>query len=182
MHKTQGFIIKSLLLGLLFSANASYAACADYLSNSMRQLHSQQQIDICQLVKDKPVLVVNTASHCGYTRQFKGLEALHRQYQEQGLVVIGFSSNDFNQEAKDESKAADICYVNFGVSFTMLAPSHVKGEGANAVFAMLAEKTQAPQWNFNKYLINRDGEVVEHFTSRVAPDDKNLRKAIESLL
>ena len=165
----------------IFSAS-SHAVCADMFDHKMRQLHSQNQIDICQLVDQKPVLVINTASHCGFTRQFKGLEKLHQKYSDSGLVVLGFASDDFYQEDKDESKAADICYVNYGVTFTMLAPSSVKGKQANPVFQGLNQQAKSPSWNFNKYLVDKQGNVVKHFGSRVSPESKELMKAIESVL
>lgn len=163
-------------------SSGNLAACADMFDHEMRKLHSKQQVDICKLVGGKPALIINTASHCGYTRQFKGLEALYQRYKDQGLVVIGFASDDFNQEAKDEAKAADICYVNYGVTFTMLAPSAVKGEQANPVFKVLGEKSQSPKWNFNKYLVSNDGSLIQHFGSNVKPSDEKLNSAIESLL
>ncbi|MAV75905.1 MAG: glutathione peroxidase [Actinobacteria bacterium TMED172] len=166
---------------IVFSTS-SFAVCAEIFDHKMRQLHSQNQIDICQLVDQKPALVINTASHCGFTRQFKGLEKLHQQYSDSGLVVLGFASDDFNQEDKDESKAADICYVNYGVTFTMLAPSSVKGKQANPVFQGLNEQAKSPSWNFNKYLVDKQGKVVKHFGSRVSPESKELVQAIESVL
>ena len=164
------------------TASSAWAACPDYLNQEMRKLHSKDTVNLCEITEGKPVLVINTASHCGYTKQFKGLEALNKQYGERGLQVVGFASNDFRQEAKDEEKAAEVCYVNYGVTFTMLAPSHVRGGEANPVFQELARRTEEPGWNFNKYLIDRDGNVVEHFGSSTSPDDKALTSAIESLL
>ena len=161
---------------------SSYAVCADMFDHKMRQLHSQNQIDICQLVDQKPALVINTASHCGFTRQFKGLEKLHKKYSDSGLVVLGFASDDFNQEDKDESKAADICYVNYGVTFTMFAPSSVKGKQANPIFQRLNEQSKSPSWNFNKYLVDKQGNVVKHFGSMVSPESKELTQLIESVL
>ena len=163
-------------------SSGNLAACADMFDHEMRKLHSKQQVDICKLVGGKPALIINTASHCGYTRQFKGLEALYQRYKDQGLVIIGFASDDFNQEARDEAKAADICYVNYGVTFTMLAPSAVQGEQANPVFKVLGEKSQSPKWNFNKYLVSNDGSHIQHFGSNVKPSDTKLNSAIESLL
>ena len=124
----------------------------------------------------------NTASYCGFTSQFGGLEALNKRYSEEGLVVVGFASNDFRQEASNEAETAKVCYKNYGVTFTMIAPTHVKGANANAVFKELGRQTEAPNWNFNKYLINADGDVVARFGSNVRPDSKELTDAIDELL
>lgn len=168
---------------VLFLSFANIAlACPDYLQDEYRKLHSTDDVNLCVLTKGKPVLVVNTASHCGYVTQFEGLEALSKQYQERGLVVLGFASDDFNQEAKDEAEAATVCFENFGVTFTMLSPTHVRGEDANDLFKALAKETTEPQWNFNKYLLDKDGKIVEHFGSKVKPTDKKLTQAIEKLL
>lgn len=156
--------------------------CPAFLDQDFRKLHSSQSVNLCKAFAGKPLLVVNTASHCGYTPQFKGLEAIHARYKDQGLVVVGFASDDFNQEAKDEAEAADTCFVNFGVTFTMLAPQHVKGPDANPVFRELARQTEAPGWNFNKYLVRADGTVARHFESRIAPDSPQFIQAVESLL
>ena len=158
------------------------AGCAALFDHSMRQLHSQQQIDLCALTQGKPVLVVNTASHCGFTPQFKSLEALHKSYQERGLVVIGFASDDFNQEAKNEKAAANICYNNYGVSFIMLAPSSVKGKQANPTFKVLGEKSTPPNWNFNKYLVSASGQTIKHFGSSVEPTSSEIIEAIHTAL
>tara|TARA_R110002072_G_scaffold68728_1_gene166987 strand:+ start:258 stop:785 length:528 start_codon:yes stop_codon:yes gene_type:complete len=172
----------ALSILLLLGSLAAQAACPDYLDHSMRQLHSKAEVNFCSAFEGKPMLVINTASHCGYTSQFKGLEAVYQQYKDQGLVVVGFASDDFKQEADDEAKAADICFVNFGVTFTMLAPSHVRGENANPVFQELARQTRAPSWNFNKYLIDAQGRVVEHFGSNTKPESESLQAAIEKIL
>lgn len=169
------------LVGLLFAGNAQ-SACPDYLNQEMRKLHSKESVNLCEVSAGQPLLIINTASHCGYTGQFKGLEALYQKYGEQGLQVVGFASNDFRQEAKDEEKAAEICYVNYGVTFTMLAPSQVSGEEANPVFQELARQTQEPRWNFNKYLVDGSGKVVRHFGSNTTPEDPTLTAAIESVL
>jgi glutathione peroxidase len=170
------------LVAALIGSSAAQASCPDYLDHSMRKLHSKDQVNLCKVQAGKPMLVINTASHCGYTPQFKGLEALYQQYRDRGLTVVGFASDDFRQEAKDEEKAAEVCYVNYGVTFTMLAPSHVKGSEANPVFRELASQTQAPSWNFNKYIIDSSGKVVGHFGSNTRPDSKVLEAAIESVL
>lgn len=173
----------SLFIALIgFFAAPVWAGCPDFLDHSMRKLHSKEEVNLCQLQGGRPMLIINTASHCGFTPQFEGLEQLHQTYRDRGLVVVGFTSNDFRQEAKDEASAAQVCYVNFGVSFTMIAPSHVRGDEANPVFAELARQTRAPRWNFNKYLLDGEGRVVEHFGSSTSPGSSALTEAIDSLL
>jgi len=167
---------------LLASATTRAADCPAFLDHEFSKLHSSQSVNLCETVAGRPLLIVNTASHCGFTPQFKGLEALHRQYQARGLVVVGFPSDDFNQEAKDEAKTADICFVNYGVTFTMLAPSAVTGDQANPVFRELNRRAGEPSWNFNKYLVSADGKVVQRFDSKVTPDSPQLVRAVEQLL
>ena len=169
-----------LLAGLLAPTIA--AACPDYLDHSLRKLHSKEDVNICDSFADRPLLIINTASHCGYTPQFKGLEALHKQYADKGLVVVGFASDDFRQEADSEAEAADVCYVNYGVTFTMVAPTHVRGDEANPVFRAIAAQSEAPSWNFNKYLLDREGRVVQHFGSATTPESPELHQAIERVL
>jgi glutathione peroxidase len=171
------------LAALVAAAPATQAAdCAAFLNHDFNKLRSSQSINLCKEYAGRPLLIVNTASHCGYTPQFKGLEALHQKYRERGLVVVGFPSDDFKQEAKDEAETADVCYVNYGVTFTMLSPSPVTGRTANPVFQELGRRSAAPSWNFNKYLVSADGKVVKHFDSRVRPESTELQKAIEQLL
>ncbi|MFT5709659.1 MAG: glutathione peroxidase [Halioglobus sp.] len=176
-------MIKSVItLVAILGSTTAFAACPSYLDHSMRKLHSKEDVNFCQAFGDKPMLIVNTASHCGYTPQFKGLEALYNKYRDKGLVVVGFASDDFRQEARDEASAAEVCYVNYGVTFTMVAPSHVKGADANPVFQALNSQSQPPGWNFNKYLVDASGKVVRHFGSNTKPDSKVLEAAIESVL
>jgi glutathione peroxidase len=176
-------LTNTALVGLLaFGATARAADCPAYLDHEFTRLHSTQKVNLCDEFAGKPLLIVNTASHCGFTPQFKGLEALHQLYRDRGLVVIGFPSDDFDQEAADQAKTAEICYVNFGVKFTMLAPSAVTGADANPVFRELARQAKAPSWNFNKYLVAPDGTVVRHFGSKVAPESQELQQAVEALL
>lgn len=156
--------------------------CPDHLLGEYRKLHSTDSINLCPLVQNKVTLVINTASHCGFTSQFKGLEALYKEYKDKGLVMVGFASDDFKQEDDDEAKAAGICFLNYGVTFTMLAPTHVKGDEANTLFQYLGREAGAPKWNFNKYLLDRNGNVIQHFGSMTSPDAKSLRKAIDAAL
>jgi glutathione peroxidase len=171
------------LVALMAAAPAALAAdCPAFLDHDFKKLRSSQSINLCTEYAGRPLLIVNTASHCGYTPQFKGLEALHQKYQARGLAVVGFPSDDFKQEAKDEAETADVCYVNYGVTFTMLSPSAVTGRAANPVFQELGHRAGAPSWNFNKYLVSADGKVVQRFDSRVRPDSVELQQAIEQLL
>ncbi len=170
------------LLCMMAPWRAFAADCPAFLDHDLPRLRSSESINICKAHAGKPLLLVNTASHCGYTGQFSGLQALHEKYRERGLVVIGFPSNSFDQEARDDAKTAEICYVNYGVKFTMLAESPVTGPHANPVFRELARQAGEPAWNFNKYLVRPDGTVVEHFASSVAPDAPELNSAIEALL
>lgn len=169
-----------IIMGVM--TESAVADCPEHLQGEYRKLHSNEKINLCQLVENKTVLVVNTASHCGFTSQFKGLEALHKTYKDRGLVVVGFASDDFKQEDKDEGKAADICFVNFGVTFTMFAPTHVRGDEANPLFKYLGRESGSPKWNFNKYLLGKDGKVIQHFGSMTSPDSDKLKKAIEQSL
>lgn len=164
------------------STTTSLESCPEFLKTSMRQLHSSQNVNLCALTQGKPVLIVNTASNCGFTPQFTGLEALHKEYKDKGLVVIGFPSDDFFQEENDEEETAKVCFKNFGVTFTMLATSEVRGSGANRVFKYLNAKTDSPSWNFYKYLVSADGKTVKRFSSSTKPEDTKLRSAIENVL
>ena len=157
-------------------------ACPEYLNHDFRKLHSSETVNICKAYAGKPLLIVNTASHCGFTPQFKGLEAVNKKYKDQGLVMVGFASDDFNQEDKDEAKAAEICEQNFGVTFLMLSPTHVKGAEVNPVFKELAAQKQAPAWNFNKYFVQADGKVQTYFAQTVTPESSEFTAAVESLL
>lgn len=164
------------------TAQSKPGACPAFLDHDLRKLHSSQHVNLCKEFAGKPMLIVNTASHCGFTPQFEGLEAVHKKYKDKGLAVVGFSSNDFNQEAADEAKAAEVCVQNFGVSFTMIATVPVKGANANPVFKELAKQSSEPKWNFNKYLVTADGKVAKYFASNVAPDSPEFTAAIESVL
>jgi glutathione peroxidase len=160
----------------------SPAACPALLKHSFKRLQDEAPQDLCQYA-GKVVLVVNTASYCGYTKQYEGLEKIYSKYAGRGFVVLGFPSNDFNQESSNAKEIADLCFNTYGVKFPMFATTSVKGPQANPLHASLIKLTgQEPKWNFNKYLIGRDGKVIEYFPSKVAPEDKQLTSKIEAAL
>lgn len=181
-----GRILSGLIaagLGLLLVQNVQAQTCPSWLDQDMRLLRSEQSRNLCSAYAGKPLLIVNTASYCGYTPQFKELEALYQRYRERGLVVIGFPSDDFWQESGDETKTAKVCYVNYGVTFDMYAPVSVRGDAAHPLFRELAKRgSGAPRWNFYKYLVDANGEVVATFSSKVTPDSAALREAVEKVL
>ena len=137
-------------------------------------------------LKDKlgtVLLVVNTASYCGFTGQYEGLEQLYARYKDRGLVVLGFPCNDFSQEPDSNSRIADFCENTYGVKFPMFAKSAVRGPEANALFRQLAQQTgSTPRWNFYKYLIGRDGQTIKSYSAMTGPQDKSLVQEIEKLL
>jgi glutathione peroxidase len=140
--------------------------------------------NICETYGGKVLLITNVASHCGFTKQYEGLEALYKENKDKGLVVLGFPSGDFkDQEFDSDEQIAEFCKLNFGVSFPMFTKSSVKGAEANALFKKLSAKTgKEPGWNFSKYLVGRDGKVIAHFDSKVEPESPELKNAIAKAL
>ena len=155
-------------------------SCPEIYHHTMKQLHSSKMLNLCDVTDGKPVLLVNTASHCGFTDQFGDLEAIHEKYKDRGLVVLGVSSDSFNQEAKDEAEAAEVCFKNFGVTFTMLSTVPVKGENAHPLFKEVASQDQYPRWNFYKYMISPEGKVVHSNSSFRIPDEEVIENLLSS--
>jgi glutathione peroxidase len=178
--------IKPLSVLLMFAAGAAVAAeaaCPDFLNQTLHKLHSKEQVNLCTYYRSgAPLLIVNTASHCGYTKQFKGLEALYQSYKGQGLVILGFPSNTFKQEEDNEMGTANVCYQNYGVTFPMFEKIDVRGSGTHPLFAYLASKTHAPSWNFNKYLLLGAAPEIKHFGSNEDPQGGDLEAAIKKAL
>ena len=161
---------------------ASASAYPTLLDHVLPRLQDEKPQSLCQYA-GKVLLIVNTASYCGFTSQFKGLEALNARYAARGLVVMGFPSNDFRQEDADARKTADVCFNTYGVKFPMFATTQVRGAKAHPLFAELARATGSPPgWNFNKYLIGRDGRPLAHFGSMTDPTGRTLTAAIEQAL
>lgn len=157
-------------------------ACPALLNHTFERLQDEKPQSLCQYA-GKVVLVVNTASFCGFTSQYKGLEALNTQYKDQGLVVLGFPSNDFAQEKGSNKEIADFCESTFGVKFPMFTKTQVTGDGAAPLFKQLTAQTgQKPRWNFHKYLIGRDGKVIDQYSSMTGPQSRTLLSAIDKAL
>jgi glutathione peroxidase len=159
------------------------AACPGILQHQFLRLQDEAPQNLCQY-SGKAVLIVNTASYCGFTSQYQGLEALYDKYQNKGLVVLGFPSNDFGkQEPGSAKEIADFCFNTYGVKFPMLSKSVVSGPGKNTLYKELEKATgKAPQWNFHKYLIDRNGKVVANFPGEVAPENPIFLAAIEKAI
>ena len=194
MIKSSALLLTALAAAVLTNAPAqaqapamaaapAAASCPALLKQTFNRLQDDAPQNLCQYA-GKVILVVNTASYCGYTKQYEGLEALYAKYNPNGLVVLGFPSNDFGkQEPGSAKEIADFCFNTYGVKFPMFAKSVVSGPGANPLHAQLIKATgKEPKWNFTKYLIDRNGKVIEHYPSKVTPDDKALVSKIEQAL
>ena len=169
-------------LGALSGA-ARAANCPAVLDHSFAELLSGKSSSLCQF-QGKVVLVVNTASKCGFTPQYEQLEAVYRKLAPRGLVIVGFPSNDFGQQERGSNREiAEFCKLNYGVSFPMFERTEVKGRNANPLYAELAKRTGvAPGWNFHKYLIDRSGARVVSYSTTTSPDDTRLLREIERML
>ncbi|RZI83807.1 MAG: glutathione peroxidase [Rubrivivax sp.] len=162
---------------------APAAACPPLLNKTFPRLQDEKPQSLCQYA-GKVVLVVNTASYCGFTPQYKGLEALYAKYRDKGLVVLGFPSNDFgSQEPGNAKQIADFCENTYGVKFPMFSKSHVRGDEVNPLHAELIQLSDTtPKWNFYKYLIARDGRTVKAYSTMTTPDDRDFVREVEKLL
>jgi len=165
------------------AAALAAGACPALLDHRFPRLQDEALQSLCDY-RGKVVLVVNTASYCGFTGQYDGLEKMYARYRDQGLVVIGFPSNDFgSQEPGSNKEIADFCRLTYGVKFPMFAKSDVVGPASNALYRQLAAATgERPAWNFHKYLIDRRGLAVGSFPSRTSPDNPAFVAAVEKAL
>ncbi|MEO6264840.1 MAG: glutathione peroxidase [Luteimonas sp.] len=175
-------------LGIAFSALilacAAALAAGGLLDRSYRPLAGKSQVDLAKTYAGDVLLIVNTASKCGYTPQFDALEALHARYKGKGFAVLGFPSGDFkSQEFDDEKKIQEFCTLTYGVKFPMFEKVHVVGGDATPLYRDLEAATgDKPEWNFHKYLVGRDGKVLASFASKTTPDDPAVVDAIEKAL
>jgi glutathione peroxidase len=176
-------VLKTLAF-TMFMSMAGGAAAEELLDHDFRPLAGKGEVNLKQKYGGEVLLVVNTASKCGYTPQYEGLEALNKKYAAKGFNVLGFPSNDFKgQEPGDEAQIQEFCTLTYGVKFPMFQKVSVVGDNATPLYKQLTSLTGvAPGWNFHKYLIGRDGKVVGQFPSKIKPDDPTLVAAIEKAL
>jgi glutathione peroxidase len=177
--------MKIIVALLLIGAASSAVACdTPLLDWEFRRLASTEKVNLCGTYSGRVVLVVNTASKCGNTPQYDGLEKLYSQYSGEGLEVLGFPSNDFlGQEPGTEEQIQEFCRLTYRVKFPMFEKTRVTGQDAHPFFTALAEASGTPpRWNFHKYLIDRDGRLVSDFSPGTQPYDEKLVQAIEAAL
>ncbi len=178
------FKVLIVALGLV-AGSLAHAGCAPALDYSFRPRAGKEPVKLCDRFAGEVLLVVNTASKCGFTPQYEGLEALHEKLKGRGFAVVGFPSNDFKQqEPGSEQEIQEFCTLTYGVKFPMFEKVHVKGEEATPFPRPSPPRAGGARtaWNFHKYLIGRDGKVVASFSSKVKPDDAELLGKIDELL
>ena len=180
----KNLIIFGLTIIMIFFKTSSHAKYEkifyDFKINSI----SGDIIDLSEF-KGKPVLIVNTASYCGFTKQYEDMQKLWENYRERGLVVLGIPSNSFNQEKNNNSEVKEFCEVNFNINFPMTEITNVKGDDAHEIYKWAKDnhgKSAVPKWNFYKILINKEGKVEDTYASLTKPTSKKIIKKIESLL
>lgn len=172
----QQLVFSTILLTVTSMANA---ACSELYNHQFTTLQGDK-INLCDY-QDKPILVVNTASKCGFTPQFESLEGLYSNYKDKGLLVVGFPSNDFRQEYSSDKQIGDFCKMTYSVKFPMITKTSVTGANANPFYKQLAGKTgQAPSWNFFKYVVMPGGKEVYAYSSDVRPDAPEIMSKIKA--
>jgi glutathione peroxidase len=176
--------IVGLLLGVAALWPPAYAACPPTLDFELRRLNSEERVNLCQSYQGKVVLIVNTASKCGFTPQYEGLETLYDKYKDRGLVVLGFPSNDFGgQEPGTEAQIQEFCRLTYSVRFPMFEKVRAARANASPLYRILGELSgEYPRWNFHKYLLDRNGRLFASFSTRTPPLSAEITGAIEELL
>ena len=180
MKKNLMTILSSIFF-LGVSTMTAAATCPELYNHQFTTLQGEK-INLCDY-QNKPILLVNTASKCGFTPQFEALEGLYKKYKSQGLMVIGFPSNDFRQDPGNNKEIGDFCKMTYGVNFPMVTKSSVTGPDASPFYKQLAAKSgQAPKWNFYKYVITPGGKEVSAFDSSVQPNSTDILSKISPYL
>lgn len=180
--KTTFYFMGVILMGAFFSPDHARGSASDFVFDA---LMSKEPIRLADY-SGKVVMIVNTASKCGFTGQYEGLEALYQRYKDQGFVIIGVPSNDFGgQEPGSDEDIAGFCKINYGVSFPMTSKYHVRGDQAHPFYIWAKKELgfgTAPKWNFHKYIINRQDQLVDYFHSFTKPSSSRLIKVVENSL
>lgn len=173
-----------LMIAAVLALTALPAFAAGLIDHRYRPLAGREAVDLRKVYGGQVLLIVNTASKCGFTPQYEALEALHSRYRRSGFAVLGFPSGDFKaQEFEDEKQIREFCTLTYGVKFPMFEKVHVVGAQATPLYRELAQAAgEAPKWNFHKYLVGRDGRLVASWGSRTKPDDREVVEAIERAL
>ena len=167
---------------ILFLSGIFYADCPSLLDEKVKVLNKSEYQDLCEY-NDKTILIVNTASRCGFTYQYEGLQKLHDKYADKGLVVITVPSNDFNQELKTDAAVQDFCEINYNLTLPMTTITSVKGSTAHPFFQWIREEHGfTPRWNFYKVLLDPEGNVAETYNSITKPTSKKITSKIEEFL
>lgn len=169
-----------LFIAMLISMEVSARECSPLLDFDVRSLNNKAEVNLCEAYQGKVIMIVNTASRCAYTDQYESLEKLYQQYKDEGLVVLGFPSNDFGQqEPGNEYQIKSFCRTTYGVQFPMFAKTRVSERYADPLYKRLASVAGTyPKWNFHKYLIDRNGQLVASYRSGIDPLDKSVIEEI----
>lgn len=177
----RSIVVITACLGLGQPAIASQ--CSENLDFQVRTLNDNSMVRLCEAYSGKVVMVVNTASKCGFTGQYEGLESLYEKHKEDGLVILGFPSNDFGgQEPGTEKQIQEFCINTYAVKFPMFQKTNVKQHHADPLYKKLGDQAGYPAWNFHKYLIDRNGKLVESYKSQVAPTSAKMMARVQALL
>ena len=174
----------ALTIGLAAPAAGNEPDCPSLLDHEVRRLGSEETVRLCDAYRGKVLLIVNTASRCAFTSQYEDLETLYGRYRERGLEVLGFPSNDFGQqEPGTEQEIQQFCKLTYGVKFPMFAKTRVRKGDADPLYRALGEAAGSyPRWNFYKYLVGRDGELIDSYNSFRSPTGGAILEAIEKAL
>ena len=177
-------LIFGLTIIMFFFKNSSHAEYEKIFQDFKINGITGEVIDLKDF-KEKPVLIVNTASYCGFTKQYNDMQELWEKYRDRGLIVLGVPSNSFNQEKSDNSAVKEFCEVNFNINFPLTEITDVKGENAHEIYKWAKAnygKSAVPKWNFYKILINKEGKIEDTYASLTSPTSKKITKKIENLL
>ena len=172
-----------LILFMFFFSSKSYSSDKTFHDFTIDSIEGKEII--LSNYKNKVTLLVNTASKCGFTPQYAGLQKLYDRYKDDGLIVLGVPSNEFNQELYKDSDVKEFCEIRFGVNFPLTKIQKLKGENAHPIYKWISENVSligTPRWNFHKYLIGKDGQIINWFSSMTSPTSQSFTNQVEKAL